>query len=98
MGTDIRSKIRQYFGICEFVFKYASKNVSDVTYILRAETSDGKTVIVDMKHFRIDGRQYKSTLPSGYHFHIAVLEYYNGKWELVDLSLVAGIQRPKPVK
>jgi hypothetical protein len=52
-----------------------------------------------MKHYKIDKetrRKYISTLSSGYHFHIAVFEYYNGRWELVDLSLVAGIQRPKP--
>jgi hypothetical protein len=89
MKTDIRSKISQYFSICEVVH-------NDVTYILKAKTSDNRIVVVDMKHFEIKGTTYISKRPSGHHFHIAVFEYYNGRWELVDLSLVARIQRPKP--
>jgi hypothetical protein len=84
MGTDIRNRISRYFGICSF-------RSSDVSYILRAKTSDGKIVIVDMKHYEISGTKYISKLSRGHHFHIAVFEYYNGKWELVDLSRVAGI-------
>ena len=86
MGTDIINRISRYFGICSFVS-------SDANYILRAKTSDGKIVIVDMKHYKISGTKYISKLSTGHHFHIAVFEYYNGKWELVDLSRVAGIPR-----
>jgi len=86
MGTDITNRISRYFGIC-------SSGSSDANYILRAKTSDGKIVIVDMKHYEISGTKYISRLSTGHHFHIAVFEYYNGKWELVDLSRVAGIPR-----
>lgn len=86
MGTDIINRISRYFGICSF-------GSSDANYILRAKTSDGKIVIVDMKHYKISGTKYISRLSTGHHFHIACFEYYNGKWELVDLSRVAGIHR-----
>jgi hypothetical protein len=46
-----------------------------------------------MKHYEISGTKYISKLSTGHHFHITVFEYYNGKWELVDLSRVAGIPR-----
>lgn len=86
MGTDIINRISRYFSICSF-------GSSDANYILKAKTSDGKIVIVDMKHYKINGTKYISSLSTGHHFHIAVFEYYNGKWELVDLSRVAGIPR-----
>ena len=86
MGTDIINRISRYFGICSF-------GSSDTNYILRSKTSDGKIVIVDMKHYKISGTKYISRLSTGHHFHIACFEYYNGKWELVDLSRVAGIPR-----
>lgn len=86
MGTDITSRISRYFAICSF-------GSSDANYILRAKTSDDKIVIVDMKHYKISGTKYISRLSTGHHFHIAVFEYYNGKWELVDLSKVAAIRR-----
>jgi hypothetical protein len=47
MGTDITNRISRYFGIC-------SSGSSDANYILRAKTSDGKIVIVDMKHYEIE--------------------------------------------
>jgi hypothetical protein len=84
MGTNIMNRLSRYFGICSFGSR-------DANYILRARTSDGKIVVVDMKHYEIKDTKYISKLSTGHHFHIAVLEYYNGKWELVDLSIVAEI-------
>jgi hypothetical protein len=55
MGTDITNRISRYFGIC-------SSGSSDANYILRAKTSDGKIVIVDMKHYEIRNKIHIQTV------------------------------------